>query len=139
AEKDMTVDTAAVETLMQAQRDRGRIATGGFTAPLAGTATRFVGYDRLEADSTITDVFPVAGESGQSDVFLEETPFYAERGGQTADTGWISWDHGKAAVIDAQPQGEAIRHRVEITADRHGSRRAVRREIRRSGAGRFFR
>ena len=118
AEQGMTVDTAAVETLMQAQRDRGRIATGGFAAPLAGTATRFVGYDRLEADSTITDVFPVAGESEQSDVFLEETPFYAERGGQTADTGWISWDHRKAAVIDAQPQGEAIRHRVEISADR---------------------
>ena len=118
AEQGVRVDMAAVETLMQAQRDRGRAATGGFTAPLAGKATRFVGYDRLEVESTITEVFPVAGQSGQADVFLEETPFYAERGGQTADTGWFNWDHQKAQVIDVQPQGEAIRHRVEIGADR---------------------
>jgi len=118
AERGVTVDMAAVETLMQAQRERGRIATSGFTAPLAGTATRFVGYDHLETDSTVTDVFPVAAEAAQADVFLEETSFYAERGGQTADTGWLSWDGQKARVIDVQPQGEAIRHRVEISADR---------------------
>jgi len=118
AEQGVSVDTAAVERLMQEQRERGRAATGSFAAPLAGRATRFVGYDRLEVDSTITDIFPVAGDAGLADVFLHETPFYAERGGQTADTGWFSWDHQKAQVIDVQPQGAAIRHRVEISADR---------------------
>jgi alanyl-tRNA synthetase len=118
AEQGAAVDLAAVEALMQAQRERGRLATGGFTAPLAGRATRFVGYDHLETDSTVTDVFAVAGEATQADVFLEETPFYAERGGQTADTGWLTWDGQKARVIDVQPQGEAIRHRVEIGSGR---------------------
>jgi alanyl-tRNA synthetase len=117
-ERGIEVDLEAVAALMQSQRDRSRTASSSFTAPLGGRASRFVGYDRLEADTSVTDVFPVAGEAGRADVFLEETPFYAERGGQTADTGWLSWNESKARVIDAQPQGEAIRHRVEIRPDK---------------------
>ena len=117
-EKGVSVDLEAVAGLMQSQRDRSRVSTGAFTAPLARSASRFVGYDRLEADSTVTDVFPVAGKPDQADVFLEETPFYAERGGQTADTGVLSWNGATARVIDVQPQGEAIRHRVEVAPDR---------------------
>ena len=117
-ERGVEVDLEAVAALMQSQRDRSRVATSDFTAPLAGRASRFVGYDRLEADTVVTDVFPVAGEADLADVFLEETPFYAERGGQTADTGWLNWNGTKARVIDVQPQGEAIRHRVELRPDR---------------------
>jgi alanyl-tRNA synthetase len=117
-ERGVEVDLEAVAALMQSQRDRSRVATSGFTAPLAGRASRFIGYDRLDADTVVTDVFPVAGQPERADVFLEETPFYAERGGQTADTGWLSWNATKAAVIDAQPQGEAIRHRVQLQPDR---------------------
>ena len=111
-EQGVRVDMAAVDALIQGQRDRSRLAPSGFTAPIAGRATRFIGYDRLQGDSTITDVFAVSGEPDQADVFLEETPFYAERGGQTADTGWLSWDGKKASVTDVQPQGDATRHRV---------------------------
>jgi alanyl-tRNA synthetase len=117
-ERGVQVDLEAVAALMQNQRDRSRVATSGFTAPLAGRASLFVGYDRLEADTVVSDVFPVTGEPEQADVFLEETPFYAERGGQTADTGWLSWNGSKARVADVQPQGEAIRHRVEMRPDR---------------------
>jgi alanyl-tRNA synthetase len=117
SERGVSVDLDAVAALMQSQRDRSRVATGGFTAPLAGRASRFVGYDRLEGDIVVTDVFPVAGEPNRADVFLEETPFYAERGGQTADTGWLRWNGEHARVIDVQPQGEAIRHRVEARPD----------------------
>ena len=117
-ERGVEVDLDAVTALMQSQRDRSRVATSGFSAPLAGKASRFVGYDQLENDTTVQEVFPVAGEPGLADVFLAETPFYAERGGQTADTGWLSWNTTKARVIDVQPQGEAIRHRVEIGPDR---------------------
>src|SRR2546426_8163959 len=117
-ERGVKVDMEAVAALMQSQRDRSRVATGGFTAPLAGTASRFIGYDRLESDATVTDVFPVAGQPDDADVFLDETPFYAERGGQTADTGSLTWKGATARVIDVQPQGEAIRHRVEVAPDR---------------------
>jgi alanyl-tRNA synthetase len=116
-ERGVEVDLDAVAALMQSQRDRSRVATGGFTAPLAGTASRFVGYDRLETDTTVAEVFPVTGEPERADVFLAETPFYAERGGQTADAGWLTWEKAKARVLDVQPQGEAIRHRVEVRPD----------------------
>jgi alanyl-tRNA synthetase len=118
SEKGVTVDLEAVAALMQVQRDRSRVATGGFAAPQAGTASRFVGYDHLEADAAVTDVFPVAGQPDQADVFLDETPFYAERGGQTADNGVLTWNGASARVIDVQPQGEAIRHRAGVAPDR---------------------
>ncbi|HVH65775.1 MAG TPA: alanine--tRNA ligase, partial [Candidatus Acidoferrum sp.] len=116
-ERGVTVDMVAVASLMESQRERSRVATSGFTAPIAGRATKFVGYGELETDSTVTDVFPVAGDPGKADVFLDETPFYAERGGQTADTGWLSWNGQQARVIDVQPQGDAIRHRVDVSPD----------------------
>src|SRR2546427_5566003 len=117
-ERGIELDLEAVAALMQTQRDRSRTATSSFTAPLAGRASRFIGYDRLEADTAVTDVFPVAGEAELADVFLEETPFYAERAGQTADSGWLSWNGAQARVIDVQPQSEAIRHRVEMRPER---------------------
>ena len=117
-EQGVTVDMTAVAALMQGQRERSRVATGGFTAPLTGRGTRFVGYDQLEADTAVTDVFAVSGDPAQADVFLEATPFYAERGGQTADTGWLTSGGEKVRVLDVQPQGEAIRHRVAAPPDR---------------------
>jgi alanyl-tRNA synthetase len=117
-ERGVTIDMPTVAALMQGQRERSRGATADFTAPIAGRATRFVGYDRLEADSTVTDVFPVTGEAEMADVFVEQTPFYAERGGQTFDTGWLSWDGQRAAVTDVQAQGAAIRHRVVAAPER---------------------
>jgi alanyl-tRNA synthetase len=117
-ERAVEVELNAVAALMQGQRDRSRVATSGFTAPLAGSASRFVGYDQIETETAVTDVFAVAGEPERADVFLEETPFYAERGGQTADTGWLSWNDTKVRVLDVQPQAEAIRHRVEMRPDR---------------------
>src|SRR2546430_13431207 len=97
-ERGIEVDLEAVAALMQSQRDRSRTATSSFTAPQAGRASRFVGYDRLEADTSITDVFPVAGEAERADVFLEDTPFYAERGGQTAHTRWPASNGAKTRV-----------------------------------------
>jgi len=116
-ERGVTIDMTAVASLMENQRDRSRAATPEFTAPIAERATTFVGYDQLQADTVVTDVFPVSGEASLADVYLEETPFYAERGGQAADTGWLQWGQQEHAVIDAQWQGEAIRHRLPVRPD----------------------
>jgi alanyl-tRNA synthetase len=113
-EQGVTVDMAAVATLMQGQRERSRASGSVFAGPLASQASHFVGYDQLSIDAKVTDIFAVVGETGASDVFLDRTPFYAERGGQTADTGWLTWKGGKALVVDVQVQGEAIRHRVRV-------------------------
>jgi alanyl-tRNA synthetase len=113
-ERGVEVDLAAVDELMRAQRDRSRGAASSFTGPVAKSATRFIGYERLDTDTVIRELFAVAGEPALADLFLEETPFYAERGGQAADTGWLTWSGGEAEVLDVQAQGEAIRHRVRI-------------------------
>jgi alanyl-tRNA synthetase len=128
-ERGVTVDMAAVAALMQGQRERSRQATEEFTAPMAGRATRFIGYERLNADTRVSDVFPVPGDPKKADVFLEETPFYAERGGQTADTGWLSWDGQRTRVIDVQAQGEAIRHRVEAEPTRIKAGQPIHAEV----------
>ncbi|HEY9289128.1 MAG TPA: alanine--tRNA ligase [Candidatus Dormibacteraeota bacterium] len=111
-ERGVTVDMTAVASLMERQRERSRGATADFGAPVAGSATRFVGYDRLESESVVTEIFPVPGDDKVSDVFLDQTPFYAERGGQAADRGWLRSDGSQYEVVDAQWQGDAIRHRV---------------------------
>src|SRR5258708_29731209 len=72
----------------------------------------------MDDHATVTDVCPVGGQPDEADFFLDETPFYAERGGQTADHGVLTWEGASARVIDVQPQGEAIRHRVEVGPDR---------------------
>ena len=116
-ERGVTVDMTAVASLMERQRERSRGATGDFAAPIAANATRFIGYERLESDSVITEIFPVQGDQDVSDVFLDQTPFYAERGGQAPDHGWLRVDGAQYEVIDAQWQGEAIRHRVLMRPD----------------------
>ena len=111
AEEGLSVDMAGVAALMQGQRDKSRSASAEFTAPLSKTRSLFVGYDRLQADAHVAEVFPVDQE--HADVYLDVTPFYAERGGQTADRGWLTGDGSqRAEVIDVQAVGEAIRHRV---------------------------
>ncbi len=127
-ERGVTLDMDTVATLMQAQRDKSRAATT-FAIPMARQATRFVGYDRLDTQSTVLEVFPVDGEPGQAYVFLDVTPFYAERGGQQADQGWLQWDGQRARVLDVQPQAEASAHRVAVDPKRLHEGQRVHAEV----------
>ena len=80
----------------------------------------FLGYEQIEADSMITGVFIDesqdslnTGQMGQ--VILEQTPFYAESGGQVGDTGTITTKNGVFEVIDTQASGEAFIHIGSVT------------------------
>jgi alanyl-tRNA synthetase len=128
-ERGVVIDTAAVETLMQGQRAKSRSSAGSFTGPVTRTATRFVGYDHLEADARVVDAFDVPDDAGLVDVFLDVTPFYAEKGGQVFDTGWFWWDGEKGEVIDVQYQAEAVRHRVRADHQRLQPGVAVRASV----------
>jgi alanyl-tRNA synthetase len=110
-DRGITVDLDGARGLMEAQRRRSREATS-FELPMPSAATRFVGYEQLEADTQVTEVFPVPDQAGAADVYLAETPFYAERGGQSADRGWLEWGSERLEVTDVQVQAESIRHRV---------------------------
>ncbi len=88
------------------------IAFATETAP-----TRFVGYETLRAT---TGVAGVAGENGRALVKLEESPFYAEGGGQVADSGVLRWDGGEAEVVDVYRIGEDQALEVAVEAAARG-------------------
>jgi alanyl-tRNA synthetase len=70
--------------------------------------TKFLGYDKLQAEVKIAGLFldgaetEDAGEGEEVICFLSETPFYAESGGQVADTGLIRTARAKAEVVDVK-------------------------------------
>jgi alanyl-tRNA synthetase len=115
AEQGLSVDDAGFEELMEEQRQRARM--GAATAhgsedrhekvlafASAFPPTRFVGYETLRATTGLAAVEP---QDGRALVKLEESPFYAEGGGQVADSGVLRWDGGgEAKVVDVYRIGE---------------------------------
>src|SRR5205814_1573644 len=108
-----------VDELMTARRERARSALkrGDGGPDTSGVPlTEFVGYEHRATDARIQRVFDegggereVASEGDRVRVFLDRTPFYAESGGQVADTGTISTPTGLVRVEDAQwPPQRAI-------------------------------
>ena len=81
----------------------------------------FTGYEELRRSSTVRGLLArgeralAAGEGDEVDVVLDVTPFYAEGGGQLADTGLIVFDGGQLEVLDVQrPLPDLIVHRVKV-------------------------
>jgi alanyl-tRNA synthetase len=110
-ERGVTVDGAAFDTAMARQKEQAR-AAGKFkmaaNLEYAGPATVFHGYEALEAKGNVLALYkdgsPVnelaEGEIGV--VVLDNTPFYAESGGQVGDRGALQSVHGIFAVEDTQ-------------------------------------
>jgi alanyl-tRNA synthetase len=114
AERGLSVDDQGFEELMEEQRRRARM--GAATAhgsedthdrvvafAAAAPPTRFVGYETLRATTGLAAVEPV---NGKALVKLEESPFYAEGGGQVADSGVLRWGGDEARVVDVYRLGE---------------------------------
>jgi alanyl-tRNA synthetase len=134
AEKGFSLDEEGFEKAMLGQRERAREAQAfglekekEFYRPLDLPGTRFVGYDTLEVASEIINLARdgrVVDQVEQGDrvaVVLNESPFYAEAGGQVGDTGSISGGSGEIAVLDTQsPLPGLIVHYGEV---RQGSLR----------------
>jgi alanyl-tRNA synthetase len=119
-EKNIPIDTAAFDEAMDQQRGRARAASK-FTSTAgldySGAKTEFRGYDTLNVAAKVVALYregaPVealkAGESGV--VVLDQTPFYAESGGQVGDRGELVGSGGTFSVLDTQKiQAEVFGH-----------------------------
>lgn len=110
-ERGVIVDTAGFDAAMARQKEQAR-AAGKFkmatNLEYDGIATTFHGYDHLEHSGTITALYkegsPVDSlvEGDQGVVILDNTPFYAESGGQIGDSGELKSTTGLFAVEDTQ-------------------------------------
>ncbi|MUK87018.1 alanine--tRNA ligase [Ornithinibacillus sp. L9] len=128
-QQGFTIDEEAFNKEMEKQRERARNARQKVDSMKVqddilskiDVQSDFVGYDSLESQTTVQTIISgketiesvSAGEEVY--VFLQETPFYAESGGQVADKGWIYTDSASAYVEDVQksPKGDHI-HKVRV-------------------------
>lgn len=119
-ERELTLDIAGFERAMEAQRTRARSASQ-FSGALSEQVTidgvtHFSGYEKTLDNATITGILVDsehvdqlhAGQQGI--IILDNSPFYAEAGGQAGDTGQISTDKANFEVTDTRKQGKAFTH-----------------------------
>jgi len=141
-ERGLSVDVAGFEQLMEQQRHRARkaqkkqvieLASGlGLSGSLEArkqsrreeiSETRFLGYDFLETEAVVETVLPQQ-ESKTFGVVLDQTPLYAEMGGQVGDRGLLHvpgrdrTEVGQLRVIDTQKFGDIVVHLAEIVEGR---------------------
>ena len=129
-EHGFTIDTAGFEKEMEKQRTRAREARKRTDSMTVQTTvlqdvtieSTFVGYTESEVHSKVTHIIKddtlvstlKSGEEGV--VFLKETPFYAQSGGQVADTGYLTTKEGvrvRVSDVKKAPEGQHM-HVVSV-------------------------
>ncbi|MDQ1733032.1 MAG: alanyl-tRNA synthetase [Pseudonocardiales bacterium] len=146
AEQGLSVDTEAFHRLMTQQRERAKADARANKSAHGNSPvyrqlrdegeTVFIGYTDLSnetavrgivADGELTD----RAKQGQIvEVVLDETPFYAESGGQIADEGVITAEGAQLRVLDVQkPLKGLIVHRVEVTEGEIGAGSVVHAQV----------
>ncbi|MFI0643643.1 alanine--tRNA ligase [Escherichia coli] len=119
-ERNIKVDEAGFDAAMEEQRRRAREASGfgaDYNAMIrVDSASEFKGYDHLELNGKVTALFvdgksvDVINAGQEAVVVLDQTPFYAESGGQVGDKGELKGANFSFAVEDTQKYGQAIGH-----------------------------
>jgi alanyl-tRNA synthetase len=119
-EKGLSIDWEGFQTQMEKQRERARVSQRVVTgsvhmrgkgelkvkATVTHKQTHFVGYQKYSSRSKVRDLIikenSMRGvtEGIEVDVILDRTPFYGEMGGQVGDSGEISSQKGKIAIIN---------------------------------------
>ncbi|WP_171521780.1 alanine--tRNA ligase [Acinetobacter schindleri] len=124
-ERDLTIDEAGFETEMAAQRQRARDA-GKFAIDYNSVVkvegeTQFDGYDATAGEGQIIAIYKDGEqvdevvEGDEALIVLNQTPFYAESGGQIGDTGLFKNDTGIFEVQDTKKSGGAFVHQGIVT------------------------
>jgi alanyl-tRNA synthetase len=133
--RGLTVDKQGFEDAMARQREEARKAWAGsgeqadeaqwFQVREEHGATEFLGYDAEEAEGHIVAILKNglratdAGEGARVLILTNQTPFYAESGGQIGDQGTITSAKGEGRVVDTEKKlGSLHVHVVEVTKGR---------------------
>ncbi len=116
-ESGLKIDEAGFNTEMERQRERARAAVHfqddfagveqNWQVMTEGEHSLFVGYDQQECAATIRS-YAISGETIY--LVLDQTPFYAESGGEIGDQGYLEGEDFKIAVTDTRKSGEKIIH-----------------------------
>ena len=121
-ERGLGLDLVEYEKLMLEQKERAR-SSNSFTSVIPESltilgSTEFIGYDQTNSDTTVVELINISKETKSKTlveneegvVILEQTPFYAESGGQIGDKGTINGQGFKFDVLDTQKIGDHHGH-----------------------------
>jgi alanyl-tRNA synthetase len=133
-EKGRSVDVNGFEAAMAEEKARARASWSGsgeakdaaiwFELAEQHGATEFLGYDTEEAEGQVLALvqdgaaIEEAGQGSRIQIVVNQTPFYAESGGQVGDTGTITTDTGTARVLDTRRSAGVVIHDAEVTEGR---------------------
>ncbi|MCE5348091.1 MAG: alanine--tRNA ligase [Bacteroidales bacterium] len=114
-ENDMHLDHKGFEDEMMNQKERSRedasVVAADWTIIKDIEGTEFTGYDKTEDEVMITKYRTVKVKGKEScHLVFNKTPFYAESGGQTGDTGQITFGNEKTSIIDTIKENNLIIH-----------------------------
>ncbi|MDR5651590.1 alanine--tRNA ligase [Ruixingdingia sedimenti] len=129
-EKGRAVDVAGFDAAMEEQRAKARASWAGsgetkdaaiwFDLAEQHGVTEFLGYDTEAAEGQILALVQAGGETGAAEagevvqIVVNQTPFYAESGGQVGDQGFIRTDTGLARVTDTRKSAGVFIHVAEV-------------------------
>lgn len=127
-ERELSLDIDGYEEAMNAQRQRAR-AAGSFKVDythkfqLEGE-TEFTGYERLRGSATVLalvkdgELVDALSDGDEAAIVLDQTPFYAESGGQVGDSGYLHGIDSETGfdVRDCQKQGQHFWHIGVVTS-----------------------
>ncbi|MDR1623403.1 MAG: alanine--tRNA ligase [Tannerellaceae bacterium] len=116
-EQGMDVNIEAFNVEMQKQKERARnaaaVETGDWVILKKGES-RFVGYDFFESESEILRYRKIKQKNKELyQIVLDQTPFYAEKGGQVGDTGWLLTNDEKIVILDTKSENNLTVHITE--------------------------
>ena len=122
-EKGLEIDEKRFNECMNLQKEASK-ASSSFVSSLPAAAgvkeTKFLGYDELKANSKVLVIWKdqnrISEVAANDEIFIacDQTPFYAEAGGQIGDTGKFASNSVTGTILDCKKQGKVFIHKAII-------------------------
>ena len=122
-ERELLIDEKRFDECMNQQKETSK-ASSNFVSKLPAAAgvneTKFLGYDNLESESKVLVIWKdqerVEEADNKEEIFIacDQTPFYAEAGGQVGDKGIFASNSATGNILDCKKQGKVYLHKAII-------------------------